>query len=120
MGKAYAYYTTSMCAHRYSVRLACLLMPLYPPPPPFPPAHTHTHCILSQSLVRVAAIDAGSLRKALIVLTAADRMSGANSGHMLTFQPTEVGPAAAEPPKLPEGSMVLYTARVPRGKAIGA
>lgn len=42
MGKAYAYYTTSMCAHRYSVRLACLLMPLYPPPSLSPRTHTHT------------------------------------------------------------------------------
>jgi hypothetical protein len=68
-------------------------------------------------MVRVAAIDAESLPKAVIVLTAANNMAQANSGHMLVFQPTAINnAAAAEPPRLPVGSMVMYTTQIMAGE----
>lgn len=67
--------------------------------------------------MRVAAIDLESLPKALIVLTAANNMAQANSGHMLVFQPTAISnEAAAEPPKVPLGSMVMYTTQIMAGE----
>jgi hypothetical protein len=67
-------------------------------------------------MVRVAAIDAESLPKAVIVLTAANNMAQANSGHMLVFQPTAISTAAAaEPPRVPLGSMVMYTTQIMAG-----
>ncbi|WIA38541.1 hypothetical protein OEZ86_001859 [Tetradesmus obliquus] len=73
----------------------------------------------SEDMVRVAAIDLESLPKALIVLTAANNMAQANSGHMLVFQPTAISnEAAAEPPKVPLGSMVMYTTQIMAGEVM--
>eukprot|EP00882_Tetradesmus_deserticola_P032115 GHRQ01036345.1.p1 GENE.GHRQ01036345.1~~GHRQ01036345.1.p1 ORF type:complete len:213 (+),score=93.70 GHRQ01036345.1:271-909(+) len=70
-------------------------------------------------MVRVAAIDIESLPKALIVLTAANNMAQANSGHMLVFQPTAISSAAAaEPPRVPVGSMVMYTTQIMAGEVM--
>jgi hypothetical protein len=66
-------------------------------------------------MVRVAAIDANSVAKALITLTAANNMALVNAGRMLVFQPTVVRGAAAEPPRVPEGSLVMYTTQVMAG-----
>lgn len=71
--------------------------------------------MLLQDMVRVAAIDPDSLTKALITLTAANNMAQANSGHMLVFQPTAITAAAAEPPRIPKGSMVMYTSQIMQG-----
>jgi hypothetical protein len=69
-----------------------------------------------QDQVRVAAIDEGSIIKAMITLTAANTMIQANNGQMLVFQPTVIAQQAAEPPRLPEGSMVMYTSHIMQGE----
>jgi hypothetical protein len=70
-------------------------------------------------MVRVAAIDPESLPKALIVLSAANNMAQANSGHMLVFQPTAISSAAAaEPPRVLVGSMVMYTTQIMAGEGL--
>eukprot|EP00775_Hariotina_reticulata_P002964 gene2964-3249_t len=68
--------------------------------------------------VRVAAIDQGSILKAMLTLTAANIMSQANNGQMLVFQPTVIGQQAAEPPRLPEGSMVMFTSHIMQGEVM--
>lgn len=70
--------------------------------------------------MRVAAIDPESLHKAMIVLTAANKMAQINSGHMLVFQPTLISKSAAEPPRIPDGSMVMYTSQIMAGEQQGA
>jgi hypothetical protein len=70
-------------------------------------------------MVRVAAIDANSTLKALITLTAANNMIAANAGQMLVFQPQLITAAAAEPPKVPEGSLVMYTSHIMQGACVG-
>lgn len=70
-----------------------------------------------QDMVRVAAIDPESLPKAMITLTAANRMSQSNSSQMLVFQPVFIDKAAAaEPPRVPKGSMVMYTTQIMQGE----
>jgi hypothetical protein len=70
-----------------------------------------------QDMVRVAAIDAESLPKALLVLTAANNMAKQNSNQMLVFQPTVISSAAAaEPPRVPVGSIVMYTTQIMAGE----
>lgn len=64
----------------------------------------------------MAAIDANSILKALVTLTAANNMAAANSGHMLVFQPSIAFGPAADPPKIPDGSLVLDTAQIMRGE----
>eukprot|EP00878_Enallax_costatus_P018356 GHUV01019319.1.p1 GENE.GHUV01019319.1~~GHUV01019319.1.p1 ORF type:complete len:325 (+),score=111.92 GHUV01019319.1:411-1385(+) len=73
----------------------------------------------TEDMVRVAAIDAESLPKAMITLTAANRMAQANSGHMLVFQPVLIEKSsAAEPPRVPQGSMVMYTTQIMQGEVM--
>ncbi|KAF8061914.1 hypothetical protein HT031_004174 [Scenedesmus sp. PABB004] len=72
----------------------------------------------TEDAVRVAAIDGESLLKAMITLTAANNMAAANAGQMLVFQPTRIGPGAAEPPRVPAGSMVMFTGAIMQGEVL--
>eukprot|EP00879_Flechtneria_rotunda_P028419 GHRR01030528.1.p1 GENE.GHRR01030528.1~~GHRR01030528.1.p1 ORF type:complete len:219 (+),score=77.15 GHRR01030528.1:665-1321(+) len=72
----------------------------------------------TEDVIRVAAIDEQSVFKAMLTLTAANNMAAANTGHMLVFQPTAVTTAAAEPPAVPAGSMVMYTAQLLQGQCV--
>lgn len=67
-----------------------------------------------QDLVRVAAIDTGSIPKAVLALTAANNMLAANSGQMVVFHPQLVT-SQAEAPKVPQGAMVMYTSQLMQG-----
>lgn len=65
----------------------------------------------------MCALDSGSVSKAVLTLTAANYMTAANSGQMLVFQPSLVTNSLEEP-KVPKGSMVMYTSQVMAGKGI--
>jgi hypothetical protein len=69
---------------------------------------------IRQDLIRVAAIDTGSIAKAAVALSVADIMLGANSNQMLVFQPMLVT-NDEDAPKVPKGSMVMYTSRLWKG-----
>lgn len=62
----------------------------------------------------MAAIDSGSISKALLALTAANNMLAANTGQMLVFQPTVIN-TADEAPRIPQGSLVFYTGAIMQG-----
>ncbi|GBF89272.1 hypothetical protein Rsub_02149 [Raphidocelis subcapitata] len=66
-------------------------------------------------VVRVVAVDDGSLSKTAMVLTLANTMAKQDLGQMLSFQPTRITRRSATPPSVPEGATVFYTARVAAG-----
>lgn len=67
-----------------------------------------------QDLIRVCALDSGSVSKAVLTLTAANYMTAANSGQMLVFQPSLVTNTDEEP-SVPKGSMIMYTGKIMAG-----
>jgi hypothetical protein len=67
-------------------------------------------------VLRVVAVDSGSLVKALAVLRTATYRLQRNHGHMLVVQPTLIGRKAADGEDVPVGSTLFYTQAIRAGE----
>jgi hypothetical protein len=74
------------------------------------------HGLQMDQVLRVVAVDSGSLVKALAVLRTATYRLQRNTGHMLVVQPTLIGSKAADGEDMPAGSTVFYTQAIRAGE----